>query len=62
MQRGEIGGYQVTESGGEQVRAFVPAPLPPVPPLALDGGLQQVLEAATLALGRLDAISDLLAS
>ena len=60
MQRGEIGSYQVTESGGEQVRAFVPAPLPPVPPLALDGGLQQALEAATLALGRLDAISDLL--
>ena len=45
MQRGEIGSYQVTESGGEQVRAFVPAPLPPVPPLALDGGLQQALEA-----------------
>ena len=60
MQRGEIGSYQVTESGGEQVRAFVPAPLPPIPPLALDGGLQQSLEAATLALGRLDAVSDLL--
>ena len=60
MQRGEIGRYEVTSAGGEHVRAFVPAPLPPVPALALDGSLQQLLEAATLGLGRLDAISVLL--
>ena len=60
MQRGTIGRYAVTTVGGEQVRAFVPRPLPPDPPLALDGPLQQALEAATLALGRLDAISTLL--
>ena len=60
MQRGETGRYEVTSASGEMVRAFVPAPLPPVPALALDGSLQQVLEAATLGLGRLDAISVLL--
>ena len=60
MQRGEIGRYEMTSAGGEHVRAFVPLPLPPNPPLALDGSLQRALEAATLALGRLDAISTLL--
>ena len=60
MQRGEIGRYESTSAGGEQVRAFVPAPLPPDPALVLDGPLQQALEAATLALGRLDAVSMLL--
>ena len=57
MQRGEIGRYETTIAGGEQVRAFVPPPLPPVPPPALDGPLQQALEAAALAIGRLDAIA-----
>ena len=60
MQRGEIGRYEVTVAGGEPARAFVPAPLPPAPALSLDGSLQQTLEAAPLALGRLDAISALL--
>ena len=60
MQRGEIGKYESSSAGGEHVRAFVPVPLPPDPPLALDGSLQQTLETATLALGRLDAISTLL--
>ena len=60
MQRGEAGRYESTTIGGEQVRAFVPLPLPPNPALALDGSLQRALEAATLALGRLDAISTLL--
>ena len=60
MQRGEIGRYESTSAGGEQVRAFVRLPLPPNPALALDGSLQRTLEAATLALGRLDAISTLL--
>jgi cell filamentation protein, protein adenylyltransferase len=60
MQRGETGRYEVTSTGGEQVRAFMPAPLPPVPPLVLDGPLQQSLESAVLALGRLDGVSTLL--
>lgn len=60
MKRGETGRYEVTTVDREQVRAFVPAPLPPVPPLAMDGALQQALEAAVLAVGRLDGVSTLL--
>lgn len=60
MQRGETGRYEVTTVGGERVRAFVPAPLPPVPPLSLDGSLQRALERAILALGRLDGVSTML--
>lgn len=55
--RRTTGTYRVIASTGEQVRAFVPAPLPPRPPLQLDGPLQRALEGANLALGRLDGIS-----
>ena len=60
MQRGESGRYETTIAGGERIRAFVPAPLPPTPPIVLDASLQPVFEAAALALGRLDAVSALL--
>lgn len=60
MKRGETGRYETTAAGGEPVRAFVPAPLPPIPPLALDGSLQRLLESAVLAVGRLDGVSTLL--
>ena len=60
MLREETGRYQVINVGGEIVQAFIPAPLPPYPPIVLDGKLQQALEGATLALGRLDSISVLL--
>ena len=60
MNRGSTGKYQVTSFGGEQVRAFVPNPLPPSPPLEINGSVQQLLEKATLALGRLDSVSLLL--
>jgi len=40
--------------------AFVPAPLPPVPPLATDAGLEGLRDRANRALGRLDGISDVL--
>jgi cell filamentation protein, protein adenylyltransferase len=46
--------------GGEEVRAFVPDPLPPRPPLELSGARQRLLESATLSLGRLDSITSLL--
>jgi Fic family protein len=60
MRRGETGRHEVTAAGGESVRAFVPAPLPPDPPLAFEGGLERSLEAAVLAVGRLDGVSTLL--
>ena len=59
MKRGETGKYEITTVAGEQVRAFVPVPLPPDPPLDLVA-LQVPLERALLALGRLDSLSTLL--
>jgi hypothetical protein len=61
MRRGETGSYVATTAGSEAVRAFVPHPLPPVPPVAFNGELQRALEAAVLAVGRLDGVSTLLA-
>ncbi|MCX8005991.1 MAG: Fic family protein, partial [Burkholderiaceae bacterium] len=60
MERGQMGEWRTSVAGGETVRAFIPAPLPPVPPLAFDPPRQQQLEQALLALGRLDAIAALL--
>lgn len=60
MQRKDTGSYYVTSVAGEQVRAFVPAALPPTPALELHGPLQQMLESAVLALGRLDSVATLL--
>lgn len=60
MKRGNTGRYEMTAAGGESVRAFVPAPLPPVPPLEFESGIQPAMEAAVLALGRLDGVSALL--
>jgi Fic family protein len=60
VKRGETGRYETTPAGGESVRAFIPAPLPPTPPLAREAGLERALEAAVLAVGRLDGVSTLL--
>ena len=60
MHRRKTGKYEITGTGGEPDRAFVPFPLPPDPPVELDARLQRALEAATLALGRLDAVSTIL--
>ena len=54
-----IGRYVVSRSGGETVRAYVPPALPPTPPLQLDS-VQQLLEQANQALGRLDGLASLL--
>lgn len=56
----ESGSYLTSSVAGESYRAFLPAPLPPQPPLALDGELLQWLEKANRAIGRLDGISDIL--
>ncbi|MFC0267142.1 Fic family protein [Kushneria aurantia] len=54
------GHYLPGIAGGVSCRAFVPAPLPPDPPLLLDNKLQERLSQALVALGRLDGISTLL--
>jgi Fic family protein len=60
MKRGSTGKYEVTTAGSEQVRAFIPHPLPPAPSVDLTNARQRLLEKATLALGRLDSITLLL--
>ena len=60
MRRGPTGHFELTAVGGEQVRAFLPAPLPPEPALNLTGRVQLELEQALVSLGRLDSITTLL--
>ena len=54
-----LGRYVVKTYEKETVRAFVPPPLPPDPPVRLDG-LQQLLEKANQAVGRLDGLASIL--
>jgi Fic family protein len=60
MQRDLSGHYVQSIAGGETVRAFVPHALPPNPALNLPGATQRLLEKATVALGRLDSIAELI--
>src|ERR1700745_923993 len=60
MHRGMTGRFHSTSTAGENVRALVPEPLPPRPPVTFDGPLQMALEQALLSLGRLDSITTLL--
>jgi Fic family protein len=53
------GRWVVTSTVGETVRAFLPSPLPPSPPVRLEGMLPQ-LERANRALGRLDGVASIL--
>src|ERR687888_1210334 len=48
------------QAGPDGYSAFVPAPLPPDPPLRIDGPLQDLLDEANQALGRLDGVTLLL--
>ena len=54
-----IGRYAVSKVGGEEVRAYIPQPLPPDPPVRL-AQFQTLLEQANHALGRLDGLGSLL--
>jgi Fic family protein len=54
-----LGAYVSTATAGETVRAFVPPPLPPDPPVDLSG-LYQHLDRANQAVGRLDGLTTLL--
>ena len=60
MIRGETGEWATTRTGEEVVRAFVPNPLPPFPPLSIQPDLQAQLDRALVALGRLDSATALL--
>ncbi|HLX68103.1 MAG TPA: Fic family protein [Verrucomicrobiae bacterium] len=61
MKRGLTGHYvPLPSAAGEKARAFVPNPLPPGPPLVLDAELQELVEKAMLALGRLDGLTTVL--
>jgi Fic family protein len=60
MNRGLTGEYVVKQTGEEIIRAFVPHPLPPKPPLAIDSSLREILDQALLSLGRLDSTATLL--
>ena len=54
------GTYVTTSTAGESVRAFIPNPLPPDPPIKLTDRDHDLIEKANRALGRLDAITTLL--
>src|SRR3990170_241324 len=50
----QTGSYRVIVAGGEEVRSFIPHPLPPKrPPLLLDISLQSLVASANAAVGRL---------
>jgi len=54
------GRYVEGAAAGEAFRAFVPAPLPPLPQIDWKPALRTRFDAALVALGRLDAVTDLL--
>ena len=46
----------ITTVGNEPARAFVPFPLPPSPPLEIDGQLQASLDRSVSALAQTEAL------
>ena len=60
MKRELQGRYVTISTVGEKVQAFVPAPLPPRPPIHWTPELRSKFDQALLALGRLDSVSTLL--
>ncbi len=60
MKRGLTGEYLVQKYGEETVRAFMPFPLPPKPPLSISPVLQEEFDRAHISLGRLDSVATLL--
>ncbi len=60
MKRDIQGKYVVISTIGEEAKAFVPAPLPPHPPVDWTPELRSKFDQALLALGRLDSIAMLL--
>lgn len=60
MKRELQGKYVIISTVGEKAQAFVPAPLPPSPPIDWTPELRGKFDQALLALGRLDSVSTLL--
>lgn len=60
MKRELQGRYVTIPTVGEKAQAFVPAPLPPRPPIDWTPELRSKFDQALLALGRLDSVSTLL--
>lgn len=60
MKRKLQGKYVPISTVGERARAFVPAPLPPCPPIDWTPQLHSKFDQALLALGRLDSVTTLL--
>jgi Fic family protein len=60
MKRSLQGRYTKVAAAGKAFKAFVPAPLPPKPPVEWTPALRARFDAALVALGRLDAVTDLL--
>jgi len=60
MKRKLQGEYVLISTVGEKAKAFIPANLPPSPPVDWSGSLRQRFDEALLALGRLDSVSMLL--
>jgi Fic family protein len=60
MKRDRQGRYVTISTVGEKAKAFVPAPLPPHPPIDWTPDLRSKFDQALLALGRLDSVSTLL--
>jgi Fic family protein len=60
MHRLTPGRYVTVTTAGEPFQAFVPAPLPPQPPVVWSAALRSRFDSALVALGRLDAVTALL--
>lgn len=60
MRRALQGRYLKVTTAGEAFNAFVPSPLPPSPAVEWTPALRGRFDAALVALGRLDAVTDLL--
>ena len=60
MKRKLQGHYVTISTVGEEARAFVPAPLPPNPPIEWTPEIRSKFDQALLALGRLDSIATFL--
>jgi len=60
MKRELQGRYVTISTVGEKAKAFVPAPLPPHPPIDWTPELRSKFDQALLAIGRLDSVSTLL--